>query len=161
KTNLFLVSGLVYALRGSFELKVLGGLQTRPLLMVLFLVPAMSLAGIPPLSGFFAKLSLVNAGFDSGDYTIVAVSLVVGFLTLYSMTKIWNEVFAKPPPDEPAATGVRPALLQLAPAVMLAALTIAIGLGAGPMLDLTNRAGEQLLDRAEYISAVLDDDTVP
>ena len=155
KTNLFLVSGLVYGLQGSFDLKVLGGAQARPLLAVLFLVPAMSLAGVPPLSGFFAKLSLVQAGFESGDYAIVGVSLFVGFLTLYSMTKIWNEVFAGPAsvPTDPPKT-LPP--LQVLPVVALAVLTVAIGLGAGPMLDLSNRAAEQLLDRSEYITAVLE-----
>jgi multicomponent Na+:H+ antiporter subunit D len=155
KTNLFLVSGIVYGLQGSFDLKLLGGVQARPLLAVLFLVPAMSLAGIPPLSGFFAKLALIQAGFDTGDFLIVGISLFVGFLTLYSMTKIWNEVFAKPSPVPLERTRRLPPV-QLLPVAALAVLTIAIGLGAGPMLDLSNRAAEQLLDRSEYISAVLE-----
>ena len=60
---------------------------------VLFLIAAMSLAGLPPLSGFFAKLLLVRAGLEAGSYTIVVVAIVVGLLTLFSMTKIWAEAF--------------------------------------------------------------------
>jgi len=44
-----------------------GGLQhVAPLLAVLYLVPALSLAGVPPLSGFVAKLGLFQAGLDDG-----------------------------------------------------------------------------------------------
>jgi multicomponent Na+:H+ antiporter subunit D len=97
KTNLFLVSGVAYRLRGTFELKDLGGLyQAHPLLALLFLIPALSLAGMPPLSGFFAKLVLLQAGLEMGQYVIVAVALAVGLLTLVSMTKIWAEAFWKP-----------------------------------------------------------------
>ena len=51
KANLFLVSGVARRLTGSFELGAIGGLyKSSPLLALLFLVPALSLAGIPPLS---------------------------------------------------------------------------------------------------------------
>jgi multicomponent Na+:H+ antiporter subunit D len=155
KTNLFFVSGVMYHLRGTFELKVLGGLQARPVLAVLFLVPALSLAGMPPFSGFFAKLSLIQAGLADGEYIIVAVSIFVGFLTLYSMSKIWNEAFLKPQPEPAIERSNRLEPLQVLPIAVLAGLTVAIGLGAGPLLDLANRAAEQLLDQSDYVTAVL------
>ena len=69
KTNLFLVGGIVRRLGGTLELGSLGGLyRSRPGLALLFLVPAFSLAGIPPLSGFWGKLVLVKAGLDAGHY---------------------------------------------------------------------------------------------
>ncbi|MDA0700054.1 MAG: proton-conducting transporter membrane subunit, partial [bacterium] len=62
KGNLFLVAGLARFSGGSFELDRLGGLyRDRPMLAVLFLVPAFSLAGFPPLSGFWAKLVVIQA----------------------------------------------------------------------------------------------------
>ena len=159
KTNLFLVSGIVHRLRGTYQLKLLGGLSGNLVLTLLFLVPALSLAGVPPLSGFFAKLSLIRAGLETEDYILVAVAAVVGFLTLFSMMKIWNEAVWKPAPVEtpPKVNGERPAglLLLVGPALLLASLTIAIGAAAGPVFDLSLRAGEQLLDRQEYIRAVL------
>jgi multicomponent Na+:H+ antiporter subunit D len=100
KTNLFLVSGVMRLVGGSFELKELGGLyRTSPLLAALFLVPAMSLAGMPPLSGFVAKLGLVQAGLAVEQYWLVAVALAVSALTLLSMTKIWAEAFWKNAPE--------------------------------------------------------------
>lgn len=158
KTNLFLVSGVVYGLRGTYELKGLGGMRSHALLSICFLVPALSLAGVPPLSGFFAKLSLVQAGLDSGNYEVVAVALAVGFLTLFSMAKIWNEVFAKQAPEPAADVSQGVPLLQMLPVVSLAVLTIGIGLFAGPILDLSLRASEQMLDSREYVTAVLGED---
>lgn len=158
KSNLFLVSGLVYRLRGTFELKQLGGMHAHALLALAFLVPALSLAGVPPLSGFFAKLTLARAGIEEEQYLIVGVALAVGLLTLFSMMKIWNEVFAKAAPPEEGElrhNPHRPHWPEVLPVMLLAVITIAMGLGAGPFLDLSVRAGEQLLQPAEYIDAVM------
>lgn len=157
KANLFLVAGVVKRLGGSYELASLGGLyRSRPGLALLFLVPAFSLAGIPPLSGFWGKLVLVKAGLEAGQYTATAVALAVSLLTLYSMTKLWNEAFWKEPP--PAARPATPARLSwtlVGPVAALAAITVAVGLGAGPVFDLASRAGAQLADPGQYVEAVL------
>jgi multicomponent Na+:H+ antiporter subunit D len=155
KTNLFLVSGVAYRLRGTFALQDLGGLyQAQPTLALLFLIPALSLAGMPPLSGFFAKLALLQAGLEIGQYGIVVVALAVGMLTLVSMTKIWAEAFWKPA-AEPPASGSRSPRTLLLPIATLATLTVLIGLAAGPLLALSMRAADQLLNPREYIQAVL------
>ncbi|HSJ90686.1 MAG TPA: proton-conducting transporter membrane subunit, partial [Ilumatobacter sp.] len=85
KTALFLVTGIVEQMTGTAALRRLGGMvRSTPVLAILFLFAALSLAGIPPLSGFVGKLALVDAGFSARSYTIVAVSLVGSVLTLYS-----------------------------------------------------------------------------
>ncbi|SNB62507.1 Na+/H+ antiporter subunit D [Thermoflexus hugenholtzii] len=146
KTNLFLISGMVLHLRGTHQLKNLGGLyRAHPGVSFLFLIPALSLAGLPPLSGFFAKLALVRAGLEAGQFAIVAVALGVSLLTLFSMMKIWNEAFWKPSgEDDPPPTRSVPTALWL-PTAGLALLTILIGLAAGPLLVFSMRAAEQLL----------------
>jgi multicomponent Na+:H+ antiporter subunit D len=146
KTNLFLISGMVLHLRGTHQLKNLGGLyRAYPGVSFLFLIPALSLAGLPPLSGFFAKLALVRAGLETGQFAIVAVALGVSLLTLFSMMKIWNEAFWKPSgEDDPPPTRSVPTALWL-PTAGLALLTILVGLAAGPLLVFSMRAAEQLL----------------
>jgi multicomponent Na+:H+ antiporter subunit D len=159
KTNLFLVSGVVQRLRGTYDLASLGGLaRARPLLAALFLVPALSLAGIPPLSGFHAKLFLVRAGLEEGRWAVIAVALAVSLLTLYSMTKIWNEAFAKAQPRGiPTLPVSRRALaLRVAPVGALGALTLLIGLAPGLLFTLSARAAEQMLDPSLYVAAVLE-----
>jgi multicomponent Na+:H+ antiporter subunit D len=166
KTNLFLVSGVAERACGSGRLAQLGGLsQGYPLLAVLFLISAMSLAGMPPLSGFFAKLTLVRAGLESQQYLIVAAALAVGLLTLFSMTKIWAEAFWKPRPDADAglqATMVshssQPPHRRLSiflPMLLLAGITLSVGVAAGPIMTLSTRAADQLLNPDAYINAVL------
>ncbi len=164
KTNLFLVSGVVDKMKGSFELKKIGGIyKYYPLLGLLFLIPALSLAGIPPLSGFWAKFVVIKAGLEIDQMLIVGVALFVGLLTLFSMTKIWNEAFWKDDPrgsenvlvDSFAAVPVSKKVLMFSPIIILALITIVIGLNAEPFFNIANNAAEQLLNPNEYISKVL------
>jgi multicomponent Na+:H+ antiporter subunit D len=159
KSALFLISGAANRLRGTFDLKQLGGLYAaQPLLAGLFLVSAMALAGIPPLSGFFAKFGLIRAGLLSETYLAVAAALVVSLLTLFSMTKIWAEAFWKAPPA-PNLTPVeitpaaRAALYG--PIVALAALCVVLGVFAEPFFALAMKAAGELLNPRAYIEAVL------
>jgi multicomponent Na+:H+ antiporter subunit D len=161
KTSLFMVSGLVDNDAGSTSLDRIGGIMRRaPLAAAMFGLAALSLAGIPPLSGFVGKLSLVEAGFGSKAYVIVAVSLVGSLLTLFSMAKIWNGVFwgsVEGPSivGGDAAPKVRAPLLMTGATVVLVGVTVAIALFAGPIYDLAHRAGEQLMQPTAYIQAVL------
>ena len=154
KTNLFLVSGLIRRLRGTEDLGPLGGLASaRPWLALLFAVPAASLAGIPPLSGFWAKLGVVRAGLEAGAWWWVGAALAAGLLTLVSMAKIWNEAFWKAPPAPGEPSGAVP-LVMVAPVVVLAALTVAIGLAPEPLMAFAGRAADSILDPAAYRAAV-------
>lgn len=100
QTTLFLVAGLVEYRSGTTNLDRLGGLARHaPALAVLFFVPAMNLAGIPPFSGFLGKLALLEAGADAGDWLAlvgVAAAVATSLLTLYAMAKIWNRAFWQP-----------------------------------------------------------------
>lgn len=168
KTSLFLSAGLIEEAGGASKLSQLGGLVHRvPVIATLFLLPALSLAGIPPFSGFVAKLALVEAGSASDQWAVVAVSLAVSALTLFSMTKIWAGVFWGAPDEAaPAVAGVsdaRPGLAGWfgAPVGMVLAtgalvvLGLAIALTSGPLWDLSARAAADLLDPSAYIEAVL------
>src|SRR5690606_30478755 len=99
KANLFLIAGAIRNHGGSYALARLGGLwQATPWLGLLFLIPALSLAGIPPLSGFWSKLAVIRASLGSAAWALAAAALVVGLLALCSMIKIWNEAFWKAEP---------------------------------------------------------------
>ena len=135
--------------------------STVPVVAVLFLVPALSLAGIPPLSGFVAKFALVSAGTASERYALVAVSILVSLFTLFSMMKIWSGVFWSPAeeapdvaPHEVGRLGGPP--LMIAPTAALAALSLAIALAAGPIYSFSERAAVDLLDPARYVGAVME-----
>jgi len=162
KANLFLIAGVAQRIAGSTDLSKIGGLyKTAPLLAVLFFIPAFSLAGFPPLSGFWAKYVLVAAAIEDQAWVIAGVALLVGLLTIFSMTKIWAEAFWKPHPSgrEPSlqslsATDRRHLLLPIAG---LAAMTLVIGFYPEPFLSFAERASEQLMNPEGYIAAVLGD----
>ncbi len=157
KTNLFLVSGVAHRFHGTFDLKKLGGLyRSHPWVAMLFLLSAFSLAGVPPLSGFFGKLVLIKAGLNIGQFVLVAAALGVSLLTLFSMTKIWAEAFWKPLPAETAVNGPGNGMaLMLGAIVTLAVLAVVMGVAAGPFFDLAQEAGNQLTNPEPYIRAVL------
>jgi len=157
KANLFLVGGVAARVGGSFNLDRLGGLyRSHPWLAALFLVPALSLAGIPPLSGFWAKLIIIKAGLEAEAYVVVAIALLVGLLTLYSMTKIWVGAFWKPRPAAESETATAsPPPSMVAPIVLLAALTLTIGFYAEPFVALATRMADGLVQPTAYIDAIL------
>ena len=163
KTALFLVGGLVEETTGTGALRRLGGLVRRaPFIAVLFIPPALSLSGIPPFSGFLAKLALIQAGMAQAQYLVVAASLAAGVLTLFSMSKIWAGVFWGRPDDPvPALVEVEGPALRAAPLMTVATaamlgVTLVVPVFAGSVWDLSVRAAEQLLDRQGYAAAVFE-----
>src|SRR3546814_1536937 len=85
KANLFLIAGAMRQVGGSSQLKSLGGLyHSRPLLAVLFLIPALSLAGIPPFSGFWGKLLVIDSSLQAEQSPLDAIPLLVRLHTLSS-----------------------------------------------------------------------------
>ena len=157
KTVMFLAGGLIEDDQGTSTLSRIGGLATsRPVIAVLFALPALSLAGLPPFSGFVAKLALVDAGVASGAWVIVTVSLVGSILTLLSMTKIWLGAFwgETTAPAVPASSTRSVTIMQSAAGIAVAG-TIAVAVVAGPLWNVSERIAADLLDRAPYITAVL------
>ncbi len=152
KTGLFLVGGLVEAEHGTGALDRIGGvLHRRPVIAALFLPLALSLAGLPPFSGFVAKLALIQEGLALDRGVIVAVSLAASLLTLFSMTKIWGGVFWG---RETEAEGTAGAGMVGATAVVVA-LSIGVALFAGPLMALAERAAVDLVDPTVYADLVL------
>lgn len=176
-TNLFLISGVIGKLCGTYNLERAGGLyKTYPAFAVLFLIPALSLSGFPPFSGFFAKLALVQAGLAQGSYTIVCLSLIVSLLSLIAVMRIWSEAFWKPQDETTAIRGtgecdvkemldiVHPVakletqiqvLPLLVPIAALSFVNVAIGIGSGYIFDLSLEAAGQVINPAGYVRAVL------
>jgi multicomponent Na+:H+ antiporter subunit D len=153
KSSLFLIGGIAERAVGTQDLKRLGGLvELAPAAAGLFLVAGLSLAGVPPFSGFLGKLVLVRAGLGAGAYLTVFAALATGFLTLYSMVKVWRWAFWGAPCR--TAPAVAHGALA-APTLVLVVLTAALGMGAAPFLRLAHDAARELRDPRAYTAAVL------
>ncbi|WP_338741974.1 Na+/H+ antiporter subunit D [Actinomadura luteofluorescens] len=166
QATLFLVSDLIQARTGETSLHRLGGLaRLSALIAVLFFIPAMSVSGVPPTSGFVAKLALFQAGLGSGRplaYAVTGVAVLASLLTLMAMARIWALGFwrprpaeaGEPPSSEPYTRGgVR--VMQAVTAVMVAG-GLLIAVFAGPLSSWSARAAADLVDPSAYRRAVLD-----
>ncbi len=169
QTSLFLVAGLIERQRGVTNIERLGGLaKTSPFLALLFFIPAMNLAGIPPMSGFLGKVGLVNAGIEENSgigWTLVAVSIVTSLLTLLAIARVWNRAFWREPGESKIAAaqmglsedqpGSAPTATMYGATAVLVVAGLSLTLGAGPLYTMADRSASQLLERAPYVEAVL------
>ncbi len=159
KTSLFLVEGIVEHTEGTGALDRLGGLARRsgPLALC-FALPALSLAGLPPFSGFVGKLGLIGAGMDAGQYAVTGVALVVSLLTLVSMAKIWLGAFwgeATAPTTIEPGDGILGRNRTMAGAtVALVAAALALALAAGPVYRFCDRTAADLTTPGRYAAQV-------
>jgi multicomponent Na+:H+ antiporter subunit D len=156
KAGLFLGAGAAARLAGSEAFARAGGLwRARPWFAVLFLVPALSLAGVPPFSGFWAKLLLAQATLAEARYGLALAVLGVGLLTLFAVGRVWAEVFWDAHPDGDAAVSGRLPAALLAPVVALAALVVVVGVAAGPVIAAVVAVAGEIVDPSAYVAAVM------
>ncbi|MBI3957807.1 MAG: hypothetical protein HY328_03280 [Chloroflexi bacterium] len=160
KTGLILAGGAVEIEMGGDRLQSIGGLVgRRPLLALLFFLSAISLAGIPPFSGFIGKLTLLQITLDSRHWTVAGVSIVASVLTLINVMRLWQEAFwgkyehpGRLTPwllDAPVRRW-----LVLGPIGALLLLSLGLGLFGERFFQMTTTAAQQALDRTGYIAAV-------
>lgn len=156
KAGLFLYAGLIRRMTGSEELAATGGLwAARPWLSAVFLIPAFSLGGIPPLSGFWGKLMIVQATLSQGRWLATFLALAVGLLMLWAMSRIWLASFWSSHPTGDAGLDRPLPAAMLVPVLALAGTTVLIGVWAGPFIGFAQAISAQILDPAAYIDAVL------
>jgi multicomponent Na+:H+ antiporter subunit D len=183
QTTLFLVAGLIERQAGASTLRRLGGLAAAsPLLAVLFLLPALNLGGIPPFSGFLGKVALLQAGSQDGSvlaWILIAGGVTTSLLTLYVVTRVYAKAFWRSRADAPegALASAGPSVLladddddvsfleredvgrmpigMLVPTIALIGVGLTLTVLAGPIFSYTGRAATEVLDRHQYITAVL------
>jgi len=206
KASLFMSTGAVEVRYGTGVIGALGGIsRTEPVVAVAFMIAALSLAGIPPFSGFVAKFMLIVGAVDTGDIAAVVIMLFVSLITLLSMLKSWTGMFWETGSGGPATksgtvitsetrdpyaheasytpelateatraqvttlTGTQTIIetdestvparrinfALAAPSVVLAIITIILGVGAQFLLTLSGIAAEGLYDTTDYVQAVL------
>lgn len=153
-TALFLLAGLIVAASGTSDLRTMGGLYAqRPLLAALFFVAALALAGLPPFSGFWAKVMLIRASLEVGQNWLAAVALVAGLLTLLSMGQVWAGAFWRKAPG--TATAAAAGAGRMVPTALLVAALVALGLFAQPAVELAQRAASQLQEADAVATRIL------
>ncbi|NEU30090.1 Na+/H+ antiporter subunit D [bacterium LRH843] len=156
KALLFLLGGVVISLVGTSKIKEISGLiRNHPLLGWMFFITVLSLAGIPPLSGFVGKVLITKGSIESGMYWIGAIGLLSSLLVLYSLMKIFmNAFWGETNLSEEMEKGNMKGLVT--PLICLTALTVCLGLGAEGIYAYIEQAAEELLNPYLYIDAVFE-----
>lgn len=143
----FLVAHAVSEATGSDDIRALRGLHQRaPLLSFAVLVVLFSLGGIPPLAGFVGKLYLFAAGWDGGQFMLVAVGAGISVVALYYYLRVALEAYIKEPDDSSRIAVARPVSIALAVCVVG---TIAIGVFPRPFVQLGEKAARALAPTVE------------
>jgi multicomponent Na+:H+ antiporter subunit D len=154
KALLFLLGGTIIHLTGTSKLKDISGLiGTHPYLGWIFFIAALSLSGIPPLSGFLGKVFITRGTFEADYFWLGAIGILTSLMVLYSVMKIfmngfWGETILSEEMEEGTTKGL------MFPLVLLTLATIALGIGAEGMNEYIQIAAESLLDPNLYIHAV-------
>lgn len=164
KANLFLVGGIAHRITGSTKLKNMGGLlNSYPKLAVLFAIPLFSLVGIPPLSGFWPKISLFGASIETENYWMLGMLIFGSFMTLVIIAKVWTQVFSKSLPKQPKLKEFkyfsdfsRKAQITLIfPIILLSIVSLYIGFSAETIQVLVERIAFELSNTRTYIETVI------
>ena len=115
------------------------------ILTTAFGLAAFALAGIPPLSGFFGKLAVFWASFESEEWLGLALLVLASVFTLASMLKIWRFAFQRHPVEE--KTAFKPVSTFYPTAVVIMSVMIIVfSLAAGPIYRYGLDAAEQIFD---------------
>ncbi|MBE0545390.1 MAG: hypothetical protein IH623_28960 [Verrucomicrobia bacterium] len=156
KSSLFLIGGVGACLNRTDNLDRMGNLwRHAPWLGVLFLCQALSLAGLPPLSGFWGKYAIIVVGLEKGAYVLVGACIVASILTLFSMLKIWNSAFWNSDEErEVCLWDLRWVRMSWVVAIMVV-VSLGIGLGAELIFLVAQEAATRALDQEGYARIVL------
>ena len=161
KALIFLAGGTVIYVTGTSKIREISGLiQLHPQLGWMFFIGTLSLAGIPPLSGFVGKVLITGGTFQADYFWLGGIGLLTSLMALYSLMKIfmncfWGNTELTPEMEKGSTRGL------LFPIGILAALTFLLGLGAEGIYQYVELAAKGLLDPGIYIGAVLGSNTIP
>ena len=142
--TLALLLGVVLAIEGQeghegrADLDAFRGLGRRdPILAGLLAIVLLSMAGIPPLAGFAAKLQVFAAAVDAGRTWLVLVGVLASVVAAFFYLRLVVRMYMEDPAD--ASGGTATAALRAAVAAP-ALVTVLLGIVPGPLLDLLGRA---------------------
>ncbi|NCU17663.1 Na+/H+ antiporter subunit D [Pallidibacillus pasinlerensis] len=155
KALVFLIGGTIILLTGTSNLREISGLIRRhPALGWMFFIGALSMVGIPPLSGFLGKVFITQGTFEIGYFWLGGIGLLASLFILFSMIKLfmnafWGETILTEEEEKGSTKGL------IFPIALLLIFSLALGLGAEGIQVYVAEAAEQLLNPSLYIDAVL------
>ncbi|MEN4902037.1 monovalent cation/H+ antiporter subunit D [Luteimonas sp. TWI1437] len=153
---LFLLADIIQRHRGSTGdyLMPIASMPGKTVPALLFLVAAISVTGLPPLSGFIGKLQLLNSVPESVIGWVWAAILGSSLMAIIGLSRSGTRLFWRvdPAPEGTAAMPLR--RTEIAATTLLLAYGVAMTVFAGPLLRYTEATADQLLDTSATIERV-------
>ncbi|WP_299203590.1 complex I subunit 5 family protein [Brumimicrobium sp.] len=163
KATLFLIGGVMYRIFGSTRLYDMGGLMDNyPRLSFLFAIPMFALVGVPPLSGFWPKVSLFMASYTQGEMFLLIMFIFASLITLVIIAKIWNSTFSKKPVEREKRKAFKyfekfsfaEKAAYIVPIIILVGVTLYYSFFAEHFQVISERIGKELMNTEHYYNAV-------
>ncbi len=153
KASLFMLVGVIIKITGETDIRNISGLIKRyPVLGWAFFISALSLAGIPPLSGFFGKYFIVKAAFIEGYTASAIIILISSLIVLLSVIKIFIMVFFGD--DKGIVYETKPYHKMLIAAVIMTTAAVLFGLCSEQLYPYISTAAEHIYDPMSYVKAL-------
>ena len=148
---MFLLADLILRCRGTGALsQALPPFAGQAMIAALYMVGAIALAGMPPLSGFLGKLLVLQA---VGGWLVWSVILIASFLMILGFARAGSALFWKSHETEGTAIPARTEPLAILAIGLLVAGLVALTVLAGPMMDWLGATAGALHDPQAYIAA--------
>lgn len=164
KATLFMMGGVFFRIFGNTKLYNMGGLMNDyPRISLLFAIPLFALVGIPPLSGFWPKLSLFGASYEVGSIAMLVVFIFASLITLIIIAKVWNSTFAKNARKTEKLEKLkyfdqfnfREKAAMIVPIMILVSVILYYSIFAEHMQMIAERIGNELMNPGRYVESVL------
>ena len=156
KALLFLNAGAVEYATGTRDLQEMGGLAQRmPMTGATSFLAAMSIAGMPPLGGFWSKLLIIMAAVQAGHPVYAFWAVIVSVFTLALFVTVMKDTFFGALPQRwrditEVPGGMQAAMAALALICVVSGLLLLSGIKEGFLAQ----AATSLLDGANYTAAL-------
>nr|WP_312040154.1 Na+/H+ antiporter subunit D [Macrococcus bohemicus] len=151
KASLFMLIGIIMKVTNETDIRKIGGLiKDYPLLGFTYFIAALSLAGIPPLSGFYGKYFIVKAAMNEGYVITAIIVLISSLVVLYSVINIFLQVFF--------GTGkkyVQPTINKMMfAAVLMTVLAVLFGVMSDALYPVIEKAALSIHSPETYVKAL-------
>jgi NADH-quinone oxidoreductase subunit N len=125
------------------EINDLKGLSKRsPWIALVMLILMISLMGIPPTAGFFAKLSVITAVAKAGHVWLAVLAVMMSLVGAFYYLRVIKTMFADEPVD---MAPIKPSADVAATLAFNGAMVLIVGLAASPLITACTKAVKQAL----------------
>jgi NADH:ubiquinone oxidoreductase subunit 5 (subunit L)/multisubunit Na+/H+ antiporter MnhA subunit len=138
KAAMFMAAGNIQKTAGHDDIKRMSGIASHmPVSILIFAIAGVSLMGLPPSGGFIAKWLMLNSAIESHQWWWIIFLVLGGLLSASYLFRVLNLAFTTPQIEHEVNVS-KTAEVGLSSALVLALITVIIGLNAMWILDIVN-----------------------